>query len=61
MRLPRQQLTAVNAQMLLQVVFVLEGLETLGALELARPPRLRHPPRRRLGDLALQTERKRGG
>lgn len=30
-----QQLTAVNAQVLLQVVFVFEGLGTLGALELA--------------------------
>lgn len=31
----RPELTAVDAQVLLQVVFVLEGLGTLGALELA--------------------------
>lgn len=35
--LQRPELTAVDAQVLLQVVFVLEGLGTLVALELAGP------------------------
>lgn len=39
--------------MLLQVVLVLEGLETFGALELARPPRFADSSRRGLRNLTL--------
>lgn len=40
--------------MLLQVVLILEGLETFGALELPRPPCFSDPSRRRLRNLTLQ-------
>lgn len=40
--------------MLLQVVLVLEGLETLGALELPRSPRFGDSSRRRLRNLTLR-------
>lgn len=46
--------------MLLQVVLILEGLETFGALELPRPPRLGDSPRRRLRNLTLRTGGDRG-
>lgn len=40
--------------MLLQVVLVLEGLETFGTLELPRSPRFADASRRRLGNLTLR-------
>lgn len=40
--------------MLLQVVLILEGLETFGTLELPRPPCFSDSCRRRLRNLTLQ-------
>lgn len=40
--------------MLLQVVLILEGLETFGTLELPRPPCFSDSSRRRLRNLTLR-------